>query len=105
MLTKNNHIGAIYQAQPQRATNLMVQLLATHRGKTLEDYLKQFPIKYFDTDDDYFWEIIGSSRRNVAIVEGRNEDGTTLTTGSYGAAGAPFYVVFGEDLFAKTITA
>jgi hypothetical protein len=57
MLTKNNHIGAIYQAQPQRATNLMVQLLATHRGKTLEDYLKQFPTKYFDTDDDYFWEI------------------------------------------------
>ena len=56
-LSKNNHIGAIYQAQPQRATNLMVQLLATHRGKTLEDYLKQFPTKYFDTDDDYFWEI------------------------------------------------
>lgn len=52
-LTKNNHIGAIYRAQPQKATDLMVQLLATHRGKSLENYLKQFPTKYFDTDDEY----------------------------------------------------
>jgi len=97
-LTKNNHIGAIYNAQPQRATNLMVQLLATHRGKTLEDYLKQFPTKYFDTDDDYFWEIIGSSRRNYPLVEARHADGSVVDGNEFaGVAGAPFYLVFSED--------
>ena len=51
-LTKENHLGAMYSLAPQKATEKMVQLLANYRGKTLEDYLKQFPIKYFDDDDD-----------------------------------------------------
>lgn len=101
-LTKNNHIGAIYRAQPQKATDIMVQLLATYRGKTLENYLKQFPVKYFDTDDDYTWEVIGSSRRNIPLIEARTAAGVVETNESnfLGVAGAPFYLVFGEDWFA-----
>jgi hypothetical protein len=38
-VTKKNHLGSIYQLQPQKATNLMVQLLAYQRGKTLDTYL------------------------------------------------------------------
>lgn len=78
----------------------MIQLLATHRGKNLETYLSQLPVKYFDTDDEYTWEIIGSSRRNIPLVEARDIDGSpvTSTTGMVGA-GEPFYVVFGEDWF------
>ena len=102
-LTKDTHIGAIFQSQPQKATNLMVQLLATHRGKTLENYLMQFPTKYFETDDEYTWEIIGSSRRNIPIIEARDEAGSVITTGNAGANGAKFYVVFAEDWFARTI--
>lgn len=102
-LTKANHIGALYNAQPQNATDLMVQLLATHRGKTLENYLKQFPVKYFDTDDDYTWKVIGSSRRNIPLVEARHADGTTVDGSEFaGVAGAQFYLVFGEDWFART---
>ena len=56
-LTKENHLGAMYSLAPQKATEKMVQLLATYRGKTLEDYLKQFPIKYFDDDNDYTWQV------------------------------------------------
>ncbi len=41
-LTKANHISAMYRANPQKATENIVQLLATYRGKTLENYLKQF---------------------------------------------------------------
>ncbi len=33
-LTTENHLGAIFQQSPQKATNLMVRLLAFHRGKT-----------------------------------------------------------------------
>ena len=99
-LSSANHIGAIYRAQPQKATELMVQLLATYRGKTLENYLAQFPVKYFDTDDDYTWEVIGSSRRNIPIVEARDAAGSVIdptSTTNVGIAGAPFYLVFSED--------
>lgn len=99
-LTKENHLGSSYYKAPQKATNLMVQLIAFHRGKSLETYLSQFPVKEFDTDDEYTWDVIGSSRRNISIIEARDINGVTLTTGMAGVGTEPFYVVFPEDWWA-----
>ncbi|QOR59138.1 major head protein [uncultured phage cr111_1] len=100
-LTKDNHLGSVFQLQPQRATTMMVQLLAMYRGKNLETYLSQFPTKEFDTDDEYTWDVIASSRRNIPLVEARDEDGKVVgPNGLAGVGGAPFYVVFAEDWFA-----
>ena len=99
-LTKNNHLGGIFQMQPQKATNLMVQLLAWYKGKTLDTFLSQFPTKEFDSDDEYTWDVIGSALRNIPLVEARDADGTVLTSGNAGVNGEPFYVVFPEDWFA-----
>lgn len=80
----------------------MVQLLAFHRGKTLDTFLSKFPTKEFDDDSEYYWDVIGSSRRNIPLVEARDEDGTVVTSasGMVGAGTAPFYLVFPEDWFA-----
>lgn len=44
---------------------------------------------------------IGSSRRNIPLVEARHDNGTTVDGSEFaGVAGAPFYLVFGEDWFA-----
>lgn len=102
-LTKENHLGTIFQLAPQKASNLMVQLLALHRGKSLDTFLSQFPTKEFDTDDEYTWDVIGTSRRNIPLVEARDEFGNVVTaesTAFVGAGTAPFYLVFGEDWFA-----
>jgi hypothetical protein len=101
-LTKENHLGQIFQLAPQKATNLMVQLLAYQRGKSLDTFLQQFPVKEFEDDSEYYWEIIGSSRRNIPLVEARTEDNVTVEEGAdnVGVNGAPFYLVFGEDWFA-----
>ena len=100
-LTKANHLGSIFQLEPQKATNLMVQLLAFYRGKTLDTFLSQFPVKTFDSDEEYTWEVIGSSMRNIPLVEARNCDGGALTNETVlGANGEPFYLVFAEDWFA-----
>ena len=58
--------------------------------------------KEFEDDTEYYWEVIGSSRRNIPLVEARNENGTVVTseTGMVGQGTAPFYLVFGEDWFA-----
>lgn len=101
-LTKDNHLGAIFQLSPQKATNLMVQLLAFHRGKTLDTLLNSFPVKEFEDDTEYTWEVIGSSRRNIPLVEARTENGVKVEDNGQmvGAGTTPFYLVFAEDWFA-----
>ena len=94
-LTKNNHLGAAFALAPQKATNMMIQLLAYHRGKTLETMLSAYPTKEFDTDDEYTWDVVASSRRNIPLVEVRG-----AKSGFVGANGEPFYLVFAEDWFA-----
>lgn len=101
-LTKDNHLGSVFQLSPQKATNMMVQLLAYHRGKSLDTFLSQFPVKEFDDDSEYTWDVIGSSRRNIPLIEARDQDGTVVASGgaNVGIGTTPFYLVFGEDWFA-----
>lgn len=101
-LTKDNHLGAIFRAAPQKASNLMVQLLAQKRGRTLDTLLSQFPTKQFDTADEYTWDVIGSTRQNIPLIEARDENGSVVTasSGNVGAGTAPFQLVFGKDWFA-----
>ena len=100
--SKLNHLGGIFLRSPQQATNLMVQLLAYHKGKTLDTFLSQFPTKTFDSDEEYTWPVIGSMVKNLPLVEARTANGTVVapTDSNVGANGEPFYVVFEEDLFA-----
>lgn len=101
-LTRENHLGSAMALAPQRATNLMVQLQAWQRGKTLDTILSQIPTREFDEGSEYFWDVLGSSRRNIPLIEARDENGTVVTSesGMVGAGTAPFYLVFGEDWFA-----
>ena len=100
-LTSENHIGAIFGKCPQKAANFMVQLLALNRAKTLDSFLSQFPTKEFENSDDYYWDVVGDSRRNIPLVEARTSAGAVVTdTDVVGANIEPFYLVFAEDWFA-----
>ena len=102
-LTKDNQLASIYQRAPQPVSDYMVQLLALYRGKSLESELAKYPTKEFDTDDEFTWHVIGSSRRNIPLLEARDENGTVVTSQTatnIGIGTAPFYLVFGEDWFA-----
>ncbi len=102
MLSKDNHLGSVFALQPQRATNTMVQLLAYNRGKSLYTYLQQFPQKEFESDQEFFWDVVATSHRNIPIVEARDEENNVITTADMaGVNGRPFYVVFPEDWFAN----
>lgn len=100
-LTKETHLGMLYAREPQKASNLWVRLLANNYGRTLSTYLNRFPKKEFSDDTEYYWNIIGSSRRNLPILEARDMDGNVITAGQMAGVGtAPFYVVFAEDWWA-----
>lgn len=82
----------------------MIQLLAYQRGKTLDTLLSSFPTKEFDNDEEYTWDVIASSRRNIPLLEARDENGVIVDSDyegtMVGANTAPFYLVFAEDWFA-----
>lgn len=103
-LTKRNHLSAIGQEFPQKASNLMVQLLAFYRGKTLETFLSKFPTKEFEDDSEYYWDVVGSTKRNIPLVEARKIDNTKVEDPDemIGVGTEPFYLVFAEDWFART---
>lgn len=100
-LGRENHMAAIYQKAPQPATNMMVQLLALHRGKSLESELSKFPVKTFATDDDLVWDVEGGTRRNIPLHFAKDEAGTQvdLEHENVGIGGAPFYLTFTEEWF------
>lgn len=101
-LTKLNHISAIYGLGPQKASNMMVELLANKVGSTLDTFLSRFPVKEFQDDSEYYWDVISSARKNIPLVEARTEDGVKVEKNdTVGVGTTPFYLVFGEDYFAK----
>ncbi len=102
-LTKLNHLASIQAIAPQKASDVMVQLLAYNYRPTLDTLLSQFPTKEFDTDDEYYWDIIGCAKKNVPLVEARDVAGNpvTSTTGNVGVGTEPFYLVFAENYFAN----
>lgn len=106
-LTKENHLSsALLLGGPQKASNLMVQLLAFYRGKTLETFLSKFPVKEFEDDSEYYWDVVGSTKRNIPLVEARiiaNNKVVEAGDGNVGAGTEPFYLVFAEDWFARTM--
>lgn len=92
----------------------MVQLLAFKRGKTLNTFLSQYPTKTFADDSEYTWDVIGSNRRNIPLLEARDENGAIVdidetASGKHsddmvGVGTVPFYLVFKEDWFADQET-
>lgn len=101
-ITKLNHISTMYHSAPQKASNFVVELLARNYAKSLESTLAAFPTKEFDSDEEYIWDVLGATRRNIPLIEARDMTGAVIGAGSEDVAGKngeEFYLVFGEDWF------
>lgn len=99
-LSKDNHLASVFELEPQKATNVWIEILAQKRGRSLEGLLNKLPIKVFNDDNEMTWNIIASSRRNIPLVEARDVSGATISSGNAGIGTEPFYLVFPEDWFA-----
>ena len=101
-IEKRNHVSTMFHSAPQKASNVMVELLARNYAK-YNSTVDSFPTKEFDSDDEYTWDVISSSRRNIPLIEARALDGHVIDgTKGYtfaGVGGEEFYLVFGEDWF------
>jgi hypothetical protein len=98
-LTTKNHLGAIYQANPQAASKLMTRIHQTNFGLDLDTYLGQFTPLYLDTDDDFEWELIGTAKKNVPLVEARIAGSPVSAASEAGKNFTEFELVFPEQWF------
>ena len=101
-IEKRNHVSTMFHSAPQKASNVMVELLARNYSKSVESMLANFPTKEFETDDEYTWDVVASTRRNIPLIEARDITGTVIGAGDNvfaGKDGEEFYLVFGEDWF------
>jgi len=100
MINPENTLDAMYKRAPQKITNMMVKLLAIHRGRSLEALLNMFPTHEIEDDRDFYWELIGSSRRNIPLVEARYQ-GAVVTDADFniGQGTSKFELVFEENWF------
>jgi hypothetical protein len=97
-----NTLKALHKTQPEKIRKAMVKLQAIYNGRTLESKLEEYGIKYVDSLNDFYYEIIASSKRNVQLIEARY-NGAVVTDGTARvcAGGSTAELVFGEDYFGR----
>jgi hypothetical protein len=98
-LTTKNHLGAIYQASPQKASKLMTRIHNTNFGLDLDTVLDQYSPLYLDTDDDFEWDLVGTAKKNVPLVEARIGGSPIDATDTCGLNFTEFELVFPEEWF------
>ncbi len=102
MINPENTLGAIWKTAPTKINDAMIKLLAINRGKSLEEMLSRFDTKQVENDNEFYWELIGSSRRNIQLVECSYQgSAVTASTTNVGEGGATFELTFGEQWFFK----
>lgn len=101
-VTKDNHIYALFNHSPQMADEAMRYLFSSMHLPTLNTYLSsEVPVREYEDDSELFYDIATSARRNIPLVEARNESGGTPNANDVlGKGGSRFYLVFPEDWFA-----
>ncbi len=102
MINPENTLGAIWKVAPQKINDTMIKMLAIHRGKSLENMLSKFETKLVESDREFYWELIGSSRRNIPLFEARYKGAVvTASDSNIGEGRTTFELAFPEQWFFK----
>lgn len=101
-LTTVNHLAAIYQAKPQKATEIMRRVHMTmNQGTDLDTALTDVKVTTLPTNDDFTWELMGAGTKNLPLVEARlTPTGSAVAAGDQPGLGVTsFYMVYNEPYF------
>jgi hypothetical protein len=100
-LTTENHLGAIWALSPQKANDIVTKIQQNYFGNDIDSILNKFPVKEFEDDRDYYWELESQLIDNLPVVEVR-VDGTAVTAASQAGIGfSEFDMVFPKDWFSN----
>lgn len=100
-LTTENHLGAIYAQEPQKASDMIALIQEKTFGKDLDSLLNSLPVKEFDDDRDYYWELHSQIIDNIPLIEARINGVPVTATDQAGLGYSEFQLVFPEDWFSE----
>lgn len=100
-LTTQNHLGAIFESMPQKATQLVTKMHSVNDGTNFYSFLRSnFQPLRLNDEADFTWELQGDSDKNIPLVEAQKIDGTAVSPGDkLGIGHSQFYLVFNERYF------
>lgn len=100
-LTTANHLGSLFDIEPQQASQLLTRIYNVNFGMDLDSYLNQFKPLYLESDDDFEWRLQGSGRKNVPLVSASLTSGgsAVLGTDKPGINTTHFFLTFPEFYF------
>lgn len=101
-MTTENHLGALWAREPQKVSDMVTMIHSTTWGNNLDSVLAKFPTLYFETDDDFTWQLQSKAINNIELIEARI-DGTAITPADQvGKNYTTFELVFAKDKFSHT---
>jgi hypothetical protein len=99
-LTTQNHLGSIFGSNPQKASSMITRIHQVNHGMDLDTFLElNADKKYMDTDDDFVWDLMGSGKKNVPLVEARIGGQPVTGISQAGLNFTTFELVFPEQWF------
>lgn len=103
-LVKTENLAYNFGIVPQKATQVAIKLRQANVGQDMNTYLSQFPVKEFDTQDDFVWEIETDGDKNIPLVKCTlTPSGSAVSpTDKVGQNKSEFYLFFPEDWFFVT---
>ncbi|MDR0912090.1 MAG: hypothetical protein LBM96_05770 [Methanobrevibacter sp.] len=100
-IVKLNNLYASHNLTPQKLDNIITKIMAANYGKSLSRFLDKWSTIEKDPSTQYYWEVIGSNRKNVPLIEARNELGEVIDASSENAGknNSLIYLVFPDAWF------
>lgn len=75
-LTTDNHLYAIYQNEPQLASDIVTEVFNKMGYSGLDNFLSKYPVKIMPHDGQYEWALKGDDRKAIKVVSYTAADST-----------------------------
>lgn len=100
-LTTENHLGALFQLEPQLVSNVIEHIYSVNLGEDFVGFVNKFPVMEINDDRPFEWLLQGADEKNIPLVGAYTSDLSTTPTKA-GIAHSRFYMVFAERWFEAT---
>jgi len=98
-LTTENHLGAIWQMDLQKANDIVTKVQQHYFGNDIDSMLNRFETKEFEDDTDYTWDLDSQVIDNVPVIEVRIDGTAVVGSDKAGLGNTQFEMVFPKDWF------
>lgn len=107
-ISTKKHFSEYYNACPKEAEKIVTALFESKYGISWEKALANRPVREYENDDYFIWELVSKASSNKPLAEARDENGVVIEStkldqagvnGMVGSHGMPFTLVFEEQCF------